>query len=134
VVVLEIATGRYAAGFMEDKQHYGLVGSVWDQYGKGQLHSVVDGKLKMNFDKNQAERLLTVGLWCAHPDFRQRPSIKQAIQVLNYEAEKPVLPTQMPLPTFEVPILVPSLELVESPDEEQPSSGTISISSLVIGR
>ncbi|KAM7275769.1 hypothetical protein ACFE04_017635 [Oxalis oulophora] len=127
------ALGRYAAGHMEEKPNNGLVGSVWDLYGNGKLHSGVDDKLKMNFDKNQAERLLTVGLWCAHPDFRQRPSIRQAIQVLKFEADKPVLPNKMPLPTYEIPVQV-LVEPVGSHDEDQPSSGSITVSSILIGR
>jgi hypothetical protein len=42
----------------------------------------------------QMERLLVTGLWCAHHDPMQRPSIVQALDVLRSEdAELPVLVT-----------------------------------------
>nr|POE95793.1 l-type lectin-domain containing receptor kinase ix.1 [Quercus suber] len=44
--------------------------------------------------------LMTIGLWCAHPDHTLRPSIRQAIKVLNYEAPLPSLPSKMPMPLY----------------------------------
>ncbi|KAJ6989712.1 hypothetical protein NC653_018262 [Populus alba x Populus x berolinensis] len=58
-------------------------------------------------DEKQAERLMIVGLWCAHPDHNLRPSIRQAIHVLNLEAATPDLPPKMPVAVFHVPL--PSL-------------------------
>ncbi|XWS33411.1 hypothetical protein CRYUN_Cryun22dG0080300 [Craigia yunnanensis] len=52
----------------------------------------------MDFDVKQAKCMLTVGLWCAHPDHKLRPSIRQAIQVLNFEAAVPVPMYQVPSP------------------------------------
>ncbi|KAH1047596.1 hypothetical protein J1N35_038380 [Gossypium stocksii] len=46
---------------------------------------------------------MVVGLWCAHPDSNLRPSIKQAIRALKFEAEMPNLPTKMPVPMYHVP-------------------------------
>ncbi|XP_044402188.1 L-type lectin-domain containing receptor kinase IX.1-like [Triticum aestivum] len=44
------------------------------------------------FDKLQMERLLVTGLWCAHHDRLQRPSVTQAMDVLRSEdARLPVL-------------------------------------------
>ncbi|KAL0751172.1 hypothetical protein Bca101_033175 [Brassica carinata] len=81
-----------------------LVERVWDLYGKGEVITVVDEKLRINdgFDEKQAECLMVVGLWCAHPDRNSRPSIKQAIQVLNLEAPLPRLPIKMPVATYRV--------------------------------
>jgi len=42
------------------------------------------------------ERVLVVGLWCAHPDQSERPSIAQAMHVLQSEdARLPELTPQM---------------------------------------
>ncbi|TVU08746.1 hypothetical protein EJB05_42158, partial [Eragrostis curvula] len=42
------------------------------------------------------ERVLVVGLWCAHPDSGERPSIAQAMRVLQFEdASLPTLQPQM---------------------------------------
>ncbi|CAH8299200.1 unnamed protein product [Eruca vesicaria subsp. sativa] len=53
-----------------------------------------------DYDVEQAECLMIVGLWCAHPDSNSRPCIKQAIQVLNFEAPLPNLPHKMPVATY----------------------------------
>lgn len=49
----------------------------------------VDLKLGENFDKHEMERLLVLGLRCAQHDSELRPSIREAIQVLNFEAPLP---------------------------------------------
>jgi hypothetical protein len=51
---------------------------------------------------------MIVGLWCAHPDVNLRPSIRQAIQVLNFEAGLPNLPPKKPVATYHAPPLVVS--------------------------
>ncbi|KAK0603789.1 hypothetical protein LWI29_008670 [Acer saccharum] len=99
VVALEIATGKKSAGPMKEDPGMGLVEWVWDLYGIGQVLSRVDEKLDTNFDEQQMECLMIVGLWCAHPDSNFRPSIWQAIQVLNFETAMPNLPNKMPVPT-----------------------------------
>ncbi|KAL0672506.1 hypothetical protein Bca4012_000486 [Brassica carinata] len=80
-----------------------LVERVWDLYGRGELITAVDEKLGVDgFDKMQAECLMVVGMWCAHPDRNSRPSIKQAIQVLSFEAPLPHLPSKMPVASYHV--------------------------------
>ncbi|XP_059439981.1 L-type lectin-domain containing receptor kinase IX.1-like [Corylus avellana] len=103
VVVLEIATGRRSGYPMEEDSDAGLVQWVWNLYGRGDLLLAVDGKLQNDFDEKQVECLMIVGLWCAHPDRSLRPSIRQAIHVLNFDATIPNLPTQMPVPLYHIP-------------------------------
>jgi serine/threonine protein kinase len=104
VVALEIATGRRSVNFMGPNSDMGLVEWIWHLYGRGDLLLAVDGKLQTNFDEKQVKCLMIIGLWCAHPDRNLRPSIRQAIQVLKFEAEIPVLPMEMPIPMYHVPI------------------------------
>ncbi|KAF9611871.1 hypothetical protein IFM89_036654 [Coptis chinensis] len=103
VVALEIACGKKSANPMEEESQIGLVEWVWDIYGRGNLVSAVDEKLLLDFDVNQVECLMTVGLWCAHPDHSRRPSVRQAIQVLHFESKLPDLPPKMPVPLYHVP-------------------------------
>ncbi|KAB1200348.1 L-type lectin-domain containing receptor kinase IX.1 [Morella rubra] len=103
VVVLEIVTGRKAVYPVENDSELGLVPWIWELFGRKELLSAVDGRLEMKFDMNQAECLMVVGLWCAHPDRSLRPSIRQAIQVLNIEASLPKLPEKMPAPMYLIP-------------------------------
>lgn len=65
---------------------------VWCLYGRGEILLAVDEKLNRDFDEEQAKCLMMVGLWCAHPDRNLRSSIRQAMQVLNFEANVPNLP------------------------------------------
>uniref|UniRef100_A0A2N9EWH0 Protein kinase domain-containing protein n=1 Tax=Fagus sylvatica TaxID=28930 RepID=A0A2N9EWH0_FAGSY len=104
VVALEIATGRRSVDLMGPNSNMGLVEWIWNLYGRGDLLLAMDGKLQTNFDEKQVECLMIIGLWCAHPDRNLRPSIRQAIQVLKFEAKIPVLPMQMPIPMHHVPI------------------------------
>ncbi|CBI25153.3 unnamed protein product, partial [Vitis vinifera] len=77
-----------------------LVEWVWHLYGVGKLVDAADPRLSNDFDEEQMERLMIVGLWCAHPDCDLRPSIRQAINVLNSEASLPLLPLKMPVPMY----------------------------------
>ncbi|XP_010453085.1 PREDICTED: L-type lectin-domain containing receptor kinase IX.1-like isoform X3 [Camelina sativa] len=105
VVTLEIVTGRKSVDPRQGKMEpeTSLVEKVWDLYGKGEVITIIDEKLRNDgFDEKQAECLMIVGLWCTHPDRNSRPSIKQAIQVLNLEAPLPHLPNKMPVATYHV--------------------------------
>lgn len=83
-----------------DERQVVLVPWVWELYGKESLVDPVDQRLCGDFDGKQIERLMIVGLWCAHPDHTLRPSIRQAMQVLNFEAGMPNLPMKMPVATY----------------------------------
>ncbi|XP_030496596.2 L-type lectin-domain containing receptor kinase IX.1 [Cannabis sativa] len=111
VVALEIATGRKAVSHLEkDHDEMGsLVEWVWNLYGKGKLITAMDEKMEKDFNQKQVECLMIIGLWCAHPDRSMRPSIRQAIQVLNFEATWPNLPMNMPVPTYHIPDSTPSV-------------------------
>ncbi|RZC64275.1 hypothetical protein C5167_007966 [Papaver somniferum] len=124
VVALEIACGRKSVDCMEEVSDVGLVEWVWDLYDRDAVLAAIDHKLNLDFDANQAECLMVVGLWCAHPDRSVRPSIRQAIQVLNMEASIPTLPTKMPVPSYHVP----ELDLISS----EPTS--ITSTSIGMGR
>ncbi|XP_059436762.1 L-type lectin-domain containing receptor kinase IX.1-like, partial [Corylus avellana] len=118
VVALEIATGKRSGHPIKEDFDIGLVEWVWNLYGRGDLLLAVDEKLQMDFDKKQVECLMIIGLWCAHPDRSFRPLIRQAIQVLNFEAKMPNLPTKMPVPLYHIatpsisgePLITTSLE------------------------
>ncbi|XP_027347282.1 L-type lectin-domain containing receptor kinase IX.1-like [Abrus precatorius] len=123
VVALEIATGKKAVDIIKDKdEEKGFLEWVWNCYGKGEVLMAMDERLQNDFDDKQVECLMMVGLWCAHPDMNLRPSIRHAIQVLNFEADMPNLPSKRPVATYNAPT---------SP----PTSGADSITrSLQIGR
>ncbi|KAJ0545481.1 putative protein kinase RLK-Pelle-L-LEC family [Helianthus annuus] len=89
VVALEIACGGKPIDSQAEERKTKLVEWVWDLYGSGSLLEAADPCLGSNFAEEEMTCLMIVGLWCAHPDSKLRPSMKQAIQVLNFEASLP---------------------------------------------
>lgn len=100
IVALEIACGRKPIDLSLESSHVDIVEWVWELYGEGKVIEAADPKLCGDFDEKQMECLMIVGLWCAHPDYNFRPSIQQAIQVLNFEVPLPSLPLNIPVSTF----------------------------------
>ncbi|KAK1358790.1 Concanavalin A-like lectin/glucanase superfamily [Heracleum sosnowskyi] len=128
VVILEIVTGRRSMHILQDGiSGMGLVEWVWNLYGSGELLSAADGRLNMGFDASQVECLMVVGLWCAHPDQSFRPSIRQAIQVLNFEVAIPSLPSKMPVPIYQ------AIDPLNKP-EVSSSDASVTHTSINVGR
>ncbi|XP_024177940.1 probable L-type lectin-domain containing receptor kinase S.7 [Rosa chinensis] len=63
---------------------------------KGNLLDAADERLGVDFDKNEMECFLIVGLWCTHPSSKERPKAGQVIKVFQLEAPLPKLPHIMP--------------------------------------
>ncbi|GMY38484.1 L-type lectin-domain containing receptor kinase IX.1-like [Fagus crenata] len=96
IVALELACGRKAINPVAPRDEVVTVNWVRELHRRGEVLEAADQRLGGNFDTQQMERLIIVGLWCAHPDYNLRPSIRQAIHVLNFEAPLPNLPPDMP--------------------------------------
>ncbi|OWM85428.1 hypothetical protein CDL15_Pgr019052 [Punica granatum] len=106
VVALEIACGRRPVDpRASDPSKVRLVEWVWNLYGKGELFNAADSVLNMEYDERKMECLMVVGLWCCHPDHNLRPSIRQVLNVLNFEAPLPSLPSKLPVPMYYAPPL-----------------------------
>ncbi|KAE8701150.1 L-type lectin-domain containing receptor kinase IX.1 [Hibiscus syriacus] len=105
IVVLEIACGRKPVEPKAEPSKVRLLEWVFDLYGKGQLLEAVDKRLGKVFDERQIECLLITGLRCCHPDYTHRPSIRQVINVLNFEAPLPSLPSKLPVPMYYTPLM-----------------------------
>jgi serine/threonine protein kinase len=103
IVALEIACGRKPIKTNAPQDQVVLVEWVWELYGIGKVLEAADPRLDGDFDEQEMERLMIVGLWCAHPDRNLRPSIRETIHVLNFETPLPILPSDMPGPTHLAP-------------------------------
>ncbi|KAF7076580.1 hypothetical protein CFC21_081210 [Triticum aestivum] len=117
VVLLEVASGKRPAQVQEDGDVIHLVQWVWDLYGTGSILDAADERLRGEFTGGEMERVMVVGLWCGHPDRGMRPSIRQAMNVLRFEAPLPSLPARMPVATY-------------GPPTNTLSSGTLVLSSV----
>jgi serine/threonine protein kinase len=94
VMLLEIACGRRPTRRSDQAASAALLASVRDMYRQNVVIEAADRRLDGEFDGMQMERLLVTGLWCAHHDPMQRPSVAQALDVLRSEdAELQVLVT-----------------------------------------
>ncbi|MBA0631002.1 hypothetical protein Godav_003041 [Gossypium davidsonii] len=103
IVALEIATGMKVIAVIErngKRFKRKLVEWVWELYGKESVFDAVDPRLYGNYDMEQMQRLLLVGLACANPNYYARPSITRAIDILGFKAPLPMLPRELPVPTY----------------------------------
>ncbi|CAN6288612.1 unnamed protein product [Urochloa humidicola] len=113
VVVLEVTCGRRpmslqssSGGGGQKNAVFRLVEWVWDLYGQGSALAAADERLKGEYDAAEVERAVAVGLWCAHPDPRARPSIRAAMAALQSNSPLPALPAKMPVPTYAAPPVI----------------------------
>ncbi|KAL1218022.1 L-type lectin-domain containing receptor kinase S.6 [Cardamine amara subsp. amara] len=93
VVILEVCTGRRPVG--DDGTV--LVDLMWSLWEKGKVLDGADVMLREEFDVEEMERVLMVGMVCAHPDCEKRPKVKEAVRIIRGEAPMPVLPSRRPL-------------------------------------
>ncbi|KAM3686282.1 hypothetical protein ACJW31_11G186700 [Castanea mollissima] len=91
IVLLEIACGRKPAEPYAKQDEIVMLEWVWELYGARNLLKAADPRLGGDFDDPQMERLMAVGLWCAHPNYNARLSIRNAIHVLDFEVTLPIL-------------------------------------------
>ncbi|XP_027338103.1 L-type lectin-domain containing receptor kinase IX.1-like [Abrus precatorius] len=115
VVLLELASGIKPVDLKAKEGQITIFEWVWELYRLEQFFDAADPKLGGAFQEEQLERLLVVGLWCANPDYTSRPSIRQVIQVLKFEAPLPVLPQKMPEPYYHSPTMSTVFASVSSP-------------------
>ncbi|XP_059647950.1 L-type lectin-domain containing receptor kinase IX.1-like [Cornus florida] len=124
IVALEIACGKHAIEHGEAKGKkvvIELVKAVWGHYGNRNFMEAGDPKLGREYDVEQMKRLIVVGLWCAHPDYSSRPSIKEVMDVLNSKAPLPDLPSAMPVSTFiPLPVILSSSNGASGSERGQP--------------
>ena len=124
VVALEIACGRKPINPNAKEDEIIMLEWVWELYGAGNLLKAADPRLCGNFDEQQMERLMVVGLWCAHPNSIARPSIRKAIHVLDFETALSILEPKMPVPTYITPAIRASTSSATSLDNHHAQSSS----------
>ncbi|XP_023527734.1 probable L-type lectin-domain containing receptor kinase S.5 [Cucurbita pepo subsp. pepo] len=108
VLVLEVACGRKAANPSEIGGNYDgdITHWVWEFQERGEIVKAADERMAGQYEKEEMERILVLGLGCCHPNPHQRPTMKNVLQVLTGEMNPPTLPHEKP--TFMWPAMAPS--------------------------
>ncbi|KAJ6725003.1 hypothetical protein OIU85_022868 [Salix viminalis] len=86
VLILEVMCGRRPT----EEGKPTLVESVWQMRMQGQLLNAMDERLKARgeqFDEGEVERMLHLGLLCAYPDSKVRPTMRQVVKVMEGKKE-----------------------------------------------
>ncbi|XVE75730.1 hypothetical protein DITRI_Ditri12bG0116100 [Diplodiscus trichospermus] len=106
VLILEVVCGR-KPGHQNEQNNYNssLVEWVWEHHRMEQITDVIDVGLNKDFNEDQAECILMLGLACCHPNPYERPSMRTALQVLRGEVGAPAVPARKP--AFMWPAIAP---------------------------
>ncbi|KAK1555340.1 hypothetical protein Q3G72_025119 [Acer saccharum] len=83
VLALEIASGRNNANSRAKKECVCLLEVAFDLQQNGNLMEIVDPKLEDKFNKEEAERMIKVGLLCSNADPALRPTMSEAVSMLE---------------------------------------------------
>ncbi|MCO5592143.1 hypothetical protein L7F22_046139 [Adiantum nelumboides] len=104
MVLLEVVCGRRPVDANVPGKFEGcLLDWVWDLHSKGELREACDGRLQGEFDEEQLDRTLMVGLACLHPDPKERPSMQVALETLQGRVPLPLIPTFKPVAYYGPP-------------------------------
>lgn len=101
VVLLEVACGRKPVDPSKDDSEAILVDWMWELYSHGKILDAVDLRLRGDYNIEEMERVLYLGLFCCHPQAEKRLAIRNVLQILEGEADLPVLS----MPSFNSSIL-----------------------------
>ncbi|CAL5013470.1 unnamed protein product [Urochloa decumbens] len=93
-VALEVACGRRPRCDVEGFCF--LVDWVWRLHRDGRALDAVDARLEGEFDREEAERVILLGLACSHPAPGERPRTPEILQILMGSVAPPVVPPFKP--------------------------------------
>ncbi|KAJ0920191.1 putative protein kinase RLK-Pelle-L-LEC family [Helianthus annuus] len=83
VVVLEVACGRKPIETWHDRdEDMILVDLVREKYVEGKLVELADKRIKGEYDVEDMEAVLKLGLSCCHPDPLHRPTMSEVVALL----------------------------------------------------
>lgn len=86
VVVLEVVCGRKPIEtWQEREEDMVLVDLVRDKYEERRLSELVDVRIKGEYEVEELEGVLKLGLSCCHPNPLHRPTMKEVVALLSGE-------------------------------------------------
>ncbi|XP_058099359.1 L-type lectin-domain containing receptor kinase IV.1-like [Magnolia sinica] len=89
--MLEVACGRRPIDPRSSADEGILVEWVWECLRRGRILAAADPKLGHDYEVEEMELVLKLGLLCSHPLSAARPSMRQVMQFLDRDAPLPEL-------------------------------------------
>ncbi|GJW97558.1 probable L-type lectin-domain containing receptor kinase S.5 [Tanacetum coccineum] len=102
-LLIEVVSGKRPGTRMNGFQF--MVDYVWSLYREGRILDLVDERIQDDYDKEEAERLLLLGLACSHPMAVERPQTHAIVQIVSGSLAAPRVPPFKP--TFVWPAMMP---------------------------
>ncbi|KAF3431229.1 hypothetical protein FNV43_RR25959 [Rhamnella rubrinervis] len=131
VAVIEVVSGKRNNAFSENSPS--VLKMVWNLYGTGRLHEVIDPVLEGNYQVEEASRLLQIGLLCAQASAELRPSMSVVVKMLTGDPEilQPTQPPFISSTSAEISPRIPSETYNSLPDSNTHFSGNRMTESLI---
>lgn len=82
VVVLEVVCGRRPIEMAAAEDEIVLIDWVGDLYAVGRLIAAADSRIRGEFEVEEMELMLKLGLACCHPNPERRPTMREVVAVL----------------------------------------------------
>ncbi|XP_028783404.1 L-type lectin-domain containing receptor kinase IV.1-like [Neltuma alba] len=95
--VLEVVCGRRPIERGSEDEI--LVDWVYGLWKKDEITEAMDQTLRTEYNREEVELALSLGLWCSNSKAKDRPSMRQVVQYLNKEAPMPDLLSLMSSPS-----------------------------------
>ncbi|XP_076943216.1 putative L-type lectin-domain containing receptor kinase S.5 [Bidens hawaiensis] len=109
-LLIEVVSGQRPGTKVNGFQF--MVDYVWSLYHEGRILDAVDKRLVDDYDKEEAQRFLMLGLACSHPIAKERPKTHTIVQMLaGSVAVSPVPPFK---PAFVWPAMMPIDDLSQA--------------------
>ncbi|KAG6635114.1 L-type lectin-domain containing receptor kinase S.1-like [Carya illinoinensis] len=87
VVILEVACGRRPIDTAVTEEETVLIDWVRDLYVSGKVGEAADPRMRGEYEAEEMDMVLKLGLACCHPDPQRRPTMKDVVAVLVGEQE-----------------------------------------------
>ncbi|KAK1373667.1 Protein kinase domain-containing protein [Heracleum sosnowskyi] len=97
IIILEIMSGRKVLDTSSTSSRLLITDWAFDLVKSGKVDSIFDNRMGENASKGVMERFVHVGILCAHVMVALRPTISEALKMLEGDIEVPMLPDR-PLP------------------------------------
>ncbi|KAK9074840.1 hypothetical protein SSX86_003159 [Deinandra increscens subsp. villosa] len=109
-LIIEVVSGQRPGTKVNGFQF--MVDYVWSLYREGRILDAVDKRLADDYNAEEAQRFLLLGLACSHPIANERPKTHTMVQMLT--GSTPVPPVPHFKPSFVWPAMMPIDDLSQA--------------------